>query len=133
MAALFVGHRPSYEAIAKAIQDGLPMKQLDEFQRYSGLPWAGLSGVLRLPPRTLARRRKAGRLSAGESDRLVRIAQIFDRATRLFQGDAASAAAWFQGACRALGGRSPLAVAGTEVGAVEIERLIGRLEQGVFS
>ena len=125
--------RKSFKAIAKAIQAGLPIKRLDEFQRRSGLPWNSLSRVLRLPPRTLARRRKAGRLSAVESDRLVRIAQLFEQATSLLQGDARSAAAWFQGPCRGLGGQSPLTAAETEFGAAEVEQLLGRLEYGVFS
>jgi hypothetical protein len=33
----------------------------------------------------------------------------------------------------ALGGAVPLAVARTELGALEVERLIGRLEHGVFT
>lgn len=124
---------PSFAALAKAVQAGLPVKRLDEFQRHSGLPWHSLAKVLHLPSRTLARRRKAGRLSTTESDRLVRIAQLFERATVLLQGSPSSAAAWFQGPCRALGGQSPLAVAETEIGAVEVELLLGRLEHGVFS
>jgi putative toxin-antitoxin system antitoxin component (TIGR02293 family) len=123
----------SYKSLSKAIRAGLPIKRLDEFQRRSGLPWGSLSRVLRLPPRTLARRRKAGRLSTVESDRLVRIVQIFEQATGLLQGDAASASAWFQGPCRGLGGQSPLSAAETELGAAEVEQLLGRLEYGVFS
>src|SRR6266481_2962007 len=122
-----------YTALNKAVRAGLPVKRLDEFQRRSGLPGDRLLKALRLPPRTLARRRKAGRLSPVESDRLARITQVFDRATALLEGDAASAAAWFLGPCRGLGGETPLAAAETEIGAAEVEQLIGRLEYGVFS
>jgi len=132
-AVSFASRKPSFAALARAVQAGLPVKHLDEFQRRSGLPWNSLAKVLRLPPRTLARRRKAGRLSAMESDRLVRIAQLFQRATALLQGSTASAAAWFQGPCRALGGHTPLAIVETEIGAAEVEQLLGRLEHGVFS
>jgi uncharacterized protein (DUF2384 family) len=34
---------------------------------------------------------------------------------------------------RALGGAVPLEIAKTEVGAREVEQIIGRLEQGVFT
>jgi putative toxin-antitoxin system antitoxin component (TIGR02293 family) len=61
------------------------------------------------------------------------VAQVFDRATALLDGDASSAAAWFLGPCRGLGGQTPLATAETEIGAAEVEQLIGRLEYGVFS
>jgi len=131
--APFSSHKIPFAALAKAVRAGLPIKRLDEFQRRSGLPWNCLLQVLHLPPRTLARRRKAGRLSAGESDRLVRIAQVFERAADLLQGDRVSAMAWFLGPCRALGGETPLTVAGTEIGTAQVDQLLGRLEHGVFS
>jgi putative toxin-antitoxin system antitoxin component (TIGR02293 family) len=119
--------------LAKAVRAGFPIRQLDAFRRLSGLPWDALAKALRLPERTLARRRKTGRLSMAESDRLARIAQLFERATVLLQGNSSSAAAWFLGPCRALGGQSPLSVAETEIGAAQVEQLLGRLEHGVFS
>jgi putative toxin-antitoxin system antitoxin component (TIGR02293 family) len=133
MSLMPYSRKTSFAALAKAVAAGLPTKDLDEFQRLTELPWDSLSIVLHLPPRTLARRRKAGRLSAAESDRLVRLAQLFERATALFQGDAASATAWFLAPCRALGGQTPLAVVETEIGAAEVEQLLGRLAHGVFS
>src|SRR4051794_17916253 len=78
---------PDFAALTIAVLAGLPIKRLDEFQRRSGLPWDALSRVLHLPPRTLARRRKAGRLSPAESDRLVRIFQLFERTVTLLDGD----------------------------------------------
>lgn len=133
MSVLSLSRGKSFAALAKAVRVGLPIKRLDEFQRFSGLPWESLSTVLHLPTRTLARRRKAGKLSPSESDRLIRIAQLFERATDLLQGDANSAKSWFLGPCRAFGGETPLAVAETEIGAAEVEQLLGRLEYGVFS
>jgi uncharacterized protein (DUF2384 family) len=40
---------------------------------------------------------------------------------------------WLRSPNRALGGESPLALSKTEVGAREVENLIGRLEHGVFT
>ena len=120
-------------ATVQAISLGVPFAMLTKFQEASGLPWPAIGRVLRLPDRTLARRRKAGRLASPESDRLLRLAQLFQQAVELWDGNTASAAAWFQGSCRALGGRTPLESAETEVGAAEVEQLLGRLEHGVFS
>ena len=126
-------HSWDRQETAKTVSAGVPFGLLERFQHDSGLPWPAIGRVLRLPERTLARRRKAGRLASPESDRLVRLAQLFQQAVELWDGNAASATAWFQGPCRALGGRTPLETAETEVGAVEVEQLLGRLEHGVFS
>jgi len=116
-----------------AIESGVQCTALDHFLAESDLPWNEVSRVLRLPDRTLARRRSAGRLASTESDRLLRLAQLYERAVDLWDGDTQSATAWFRGPCRGLGGRTPLATAETEVGAAQVEQLLGRLEYGVFS
>jgi putative toxin-antitoxin system antitoxin component (TIGR02293 family) len=70
---------------------------------------------------------------AHESDRLVRASRIFGRALSLFEGDRDAATHWLSEPQKALGGEVPLSVARTELGALEVERLIARLEHGVFS
>lgn len=123
----------SYADIARLVERGIPFPSLVTFQQRSGLALDQLSTLLRLPERTLARRRKMGRLAPAESDRLVRIVQIFERIVRLFNGDVPAARAWLQADCPAIGEHSPLDLLATEIGAVEVERLLGRLEHGVFS
>lgn len=68
-----------------------------------------------------------------ESDRLVRASRIFGRALSLCEGDRDAAKHWLSEPQKALGGTVPLILARTEVGALEVERLIGRLEHGVFT
>ena len=63
----------------------------------------------------------------------MRASRIFARALSLFEGDRDAAKHWLSEPQRALGGEVPLAVARTEVGGLEVERLIGRLEHGVFT
>ena len=67
-----------------------------------------------------------------ESERLFRIASLFDRAVEVL-GDKETAKQWFKGPKRALGGQTPLQFADTEPGANEVAALLGRLEHGVFS
>ncbi len=50
----------------------------------------------------------------------------------VFESDEA-AREWFRSPQPALGGSTPLAFADVEPGAREVERLLGRIEQGVFS
>lgn len=92
-----------------------------------------LATMIGIPERTLARRKTAGRLAPGESERLLRIANLFERCVELFDGDVAAAVNWLTTPNQALHQEAPLTAARTEFGAREVEDLIGRLEHGVFS
>lgn len=115
------------------IQRGLAFQELEAFQQRSQLPLSAIQRVSLLPPRTWQRRKSEGRLKAVESDRLWRLVRLFGKATELFEGNSPAASAWFQQPIEGLGGCTPLEMAETEVGAREVEELIGRLEHGVFS
>lgn len=88
--------------------------------------WLGLSRA------TLHRRKKSGQLDASESERLIRVARLMARATEVFESEE-SARSWLRRPALALAGESPLGFADTEIGAREVEFLLGRLEHGVFS
>jgi putative toxin-antitoxin system antitoxin component (TIGR02293 family) len=81
----------------------------------------------------MARRRREGRLLPAESDRLLRAARVWGLALELFEGDADAARRWLAAPSRALGGKPPLEVARTEIGAREVEQLVGRLEHGAIT
>jgi putative toxin-antitoxin system antitoxin component (TIGR02293 family) len=118
--------------LIKALKSGLPFARLAGFAKRSGLSLADISEVLQIPPRTLARRRAQGSLTALESERLVRLAGLFDKAVELFEGDPTTALIWLRTPAKALGNQSPLELAQTEIGARAVEDLIGRLEFGVY-
>src|SRR5215212_1983535 len=118
--------------LLKLIEGGLPMSALEHFQTKTNLPMARVAKLIRIPPRTLARRREEGRLSAEESDRLVRISRLFAATTNLFSGNVADAVDWLSKPLRALGGAVPLEVAETEAGCHAIEQVVMQLEHGVF-
>lgn len=115
------------------VRAGFPFKTLAKFQKMTELPWTEVSRFLAIPQRTLTRRQSQGRLQPDESDRVLRASTIFDMAVELFEGDMAAARKWLQTPQPGLGGESPLDFASTEVGAREVENLIGRLEHGVFA
>ncbi len=119
--------------LAERVESGLSFTALERFSKRSGIPMELVRNAVRLTPRTMARRRAAKRLSPEESDRLVTISRLFAFALELFDGRTESATRWFTAPTRALGMRSPIDMAGTEVGAREVENLIGRLIHGVFS
>jgi len=92
-----------------------------------------IAELIQIPTRTLTRRKSEGKLAPEESDRLVRASRIFGRAMELFEGDSRAARGWLTSAQPALGGLVPLEIARTDVGASEVESLIGRLEYGIPS
>jgi putative toxin-antitoxin system antitoxin component (TIGR02293 family) len=119
--------------LADQVRKGLPFKTLELFGERSGLSVSGVAALIDLPHRTLVRRRGEGRLTANESDRLVRLARVFGLAVDLFEGDVDRAKAWFERPQRALGNATPASAVRTDVGAREVERVIGRLEHGVVT
>ncbi len=119
--------------IARLVRTGFPFSRLTKFQKATALPWGTVARFVAIPQRTLTRRQSQGRLQPDESDRVWRASAIFDMAVDLFEGDVAAASQWLQTPQTALGGEIPLEFASTEVGAREVENLIGRLEHGVFA
>ena len=119
--------------LVKRLGEGLAFKAFERLCRSLDLSAKELAGLIQISPRTLARRKGHGRLRPDESDRLVRVARVFGRAIDLFEGDAKGARTWLAKGNAALGGVSPLEMVTSEVGAREIDGLIGRLEHGVFS
>lgn len=114
-----------------AVRHGLAYSAFEHFQRNAAIGAQRLAELVGIPPRTLARRKADGRLDPEESDRLVRLARVFGRTLELFEGDAEATRAWLTRPARALGGKTPLELAATDVGTTEVEALIGRLEYGI--
>jgi putative toxin-antitoxin system antitoxin component (TIGR02293 family) len=86
--------------------------------------------VLRIPARTLARRKHQRRLSPEESDRLFRLSRVATL-TEDVLGGRPRATAWLQAANRELGGATPLSRLDTDLGAEEVEAVLLRLSYGV--
>ena len=121
-----------FPGIIEQIEKGLPFSAFDRLQKNTGFSTDTLLDLLQIPRRTLARRKGSGRLSRDESDRLVRLARVYGRTLHFFDGDAGAATAWLEDAQRAFGGITPMEMIKTDVGAQEVERLIGQLQHGVF-
>ena len=115
------------------MQQGAPFSMFMSLSEHMGMPTQELAAVLNIPERTLARRRAAGRLGQDESERLLRVAMVVARAVQLFEGDVGAALTWLKTSHKALSHHTPLDYARFEIGAREVENLIGRLEHGVFS
>ena len=89
-----------------------------------------LSRIVRIPPRTLKRRLKHGRLEPDESERVARVGRLLLRAVEVFE-DVEKARRWLRKPQVALGDETPLDHADTEPGARQVEDLLGRIEHGI--
>jgi putative toxin-antitoxin system antitoxin component (TIGR02293 family) len=119
--------------LLRALNKGLPYRAFDRFCKNTGLPFDVVTALVDIPRRTMTRRKAEGRFLPSESDRLLRASRLFAQALELFEGDRDAALAWLMAEQPALGRATPLDLARTEVGSREIERLMTRLEHGVFS
>jgi len=113
------------------VRDGLSYEAFERLRRVLDLPASRTAALIQIPARTLARRKEAKRLEPEESDRLIRLARLVGLALRLFEGDLEEMRLWLTTPHTALGGQTPLALASTEIGAREVENLVGRLEHGI--
>jgi putative toxin-antitoxin system antitoxin component (TIGR02293 family) len=112
------------------VRAGLPYASLAALAAGFRLEGLDAVSILRIPERTLARRKKERRLSAEESDRLVRLARIAALAEEVL-GSRETAARWLAAENRGLGRRTPLSELDTDLGAEAVEEVLLRLAHGI--
>lgn len=118
--------------LADAIRTGLPYRAVEHVLE-SGLLSASEAYELVGSRRSLLRKKNEGKpLSSSESDRLSRVVRVISRAEEAI-GEREKAHRWLRKPNRALGGRRPLDLLDSDVGARAVEQVLGRIEHGVHS
>jgi putative toxin-antitoxin system antitoxin component (TIGR02293 family) len=120
----------TFKQVRDALQHGVPRSAFDQLRSDLGVSNEELADVLSIPTRTLARRTE--RFKADESERLLRVGSVWAKALDVLE-EKAAARRWMTQPKRAFGGLTPLRCCDTEIGAREVESLLGRIEHGVFS
>jgi putative toxin-antitoxin system antitoxin component (TIGR02293 family) len=119
--------------LAELVREGLPVRALFLLAERLDLRQAEISEKIGIPQRTLTRRMtQDSRLTPAESDRTVRLAQVYATATETL-GDGDKAAAWLKTPNRVLRGGRPLDQMDTDPGVREVEDILGRIAYGVYS
>jgi len=133
MYGVSIGLQPQSSAkLIARIKEGLPVKAFYRLCINLEISEKALAKTLRIAISTLARRKKTGRMTFSESERIYRIAKIYDRAVEVFC-DEEMGRRWLKEPAWALGDIPPLEFAETELGAQEVDDLLGRIEHGVFT
>ena len=110
---------------------GVPLSALEEFSAYSGFSIKDLLEVV-IPARTLKHRRQRQEpLSLDESDRLARVARLYDLGVRVF-GDPEKARRWLSKPKIRFEERSPLSMMRTELGGRSVEEMLIQIDEGMF-
>ena len=119
--------------LVEVVQIGLPVTELTDLQTSLGVPADKLAPMLGISRATFHRRKGAGsKLNSAVSDRVVRFARLLGKTIKVF-GGIEDAKQWLNSPQFGLGGAVPLEYARTEIGAREVENLLGRIEYGVYS
>lgn len=118
---------------SEVVRRGVPVGSAEALKRWLAIGDEVLAAILGVSPKTLSRARTAdARLDAVTSDRLFRVARIAALATEVLE-DEGRAVGWLKRPQIGLGGRTPLSLLTTDAGCVEVERLLTRIEHGVYA
>jgi putative toxin-antitoxin system antitoxin component (TIGR02293 family) len=123
--------RTAFDLIA-LVRRGVPYRALESAKAALEVSNDDLSRWLHLKKRTLARRRGEERLTADESERLVRLVRVAARAEEVL-GERDAALRWMRSPNRALGGAAPTELLDTDLGLDAVLAVLGRIEHGVYS
>lgn len=118
----FTRHAPS------DIRQGLLYDELERFMELLGLTHREAADLLLTSERTLSRRRREGRLTQAESDRLVRLMHLAADAADAFDTDWDAAVEWLTTEKTLLDGETPLRHADTEPGLQAVRDMLGVIQ-----
>ena len=125
-------HNSDGVALLSQISEGLEGKVANVILDWAKITQNDLRKMSGIPSTTFSRSMKA-RFSSDQSERLVRIIRVIDRAVELFEGNKEEAQKWLNEPNRALSWKVPADLMASETGAYEVMKLITRLEHGVYS
>ena len=115
------------------ILDGMSVCSAEALKESIAVPDTVLAQLIGISEKTLSRARAGrGRLDPVVSDRLFRVARISALAIDVLEGEPA-ALRWLKRPQIGLGGRAPLTLLTTDVGRDQVEKLLLRIEHGVYT
>ena len=117
--------------LVDVVRLGIDATAVEALGALLGQPLSVVLATVGISERTWARRRSSV-LTPAESDHVVRLVRVMDRATGVL-GDGAAARRWLASPARAFDAQTPLQMAASETGAALVFDLLGRIEHGVFS
>lgn len=122
---------PAFMFDWREVERGVPISTLEEFSAYSGFALKDLLEVV-IPARTLKhRRQRQESLNLDESDRLARVARIYELAVKVY-GDREDGRKWLTGKKQRFDGKTALEMLRTEAGEHAVQEFLIQIDEGMF-
>ena len=115
----------------ETIRKGIATQVFDQLAATLGLGKEALARSLNINPQTL-RKRKSRLLSPEEAEKSLRAARVFAFATEVLGTDE-KARIWLNDRIPALGGKRPIDLLDTDVGAHQVTNLLGGIKWGMYA
>ncbi len=122
----------SYFDFVRVIHDGLPVSAFRYAVESLGQPEKTVVEGIGISRTTLGRRKQTGRLGVVDSERAIRLGSVIALG-KVALGSTRAVGRWLLKANGALGGEIPLRLLQTDVGARQVEAVLGRALLGGFS
>lgn len=123
----------SAEEIIRHTREGVPARSVAEISNLLEMPRTSFYEAVHISRSTNeARIMKNQRLPPDDSDRIVRVARVLERAIGVFEGSQ-SARQWLKRQIRSLGGVAPISLLDTQTGYELVMDTLGRIEHGVVA
>ncbi len=120
------------EAQIKIIKSGVAYHYYELISDALAVPQKALLTAINIPQRTLIERKNQGKFKQDESERVLRLFNLFYQAVKIL-GSEQRARNWFISELPALGGKSPLEYVETDIGTQEVRDVLGRIQYSVYS
>jgi len=114
------------------VREGIAVSCMAAVANAVGISSRELARVLDMAPPNWARRTRESVLSRSESGKMVRLAQVVERAVEVFE-EQATALDWLKAVNDVFSVASPLYMLDTELGAGVVMKVLGRIEDGLFT
>jgi putative toxin-antitoxin system antitoxin component (TIGR02293 family) len=132
LATAFAPPNPAFHFDWKTVEQGVPISALEAFAAYSGFAVKDLLEVV-IPARTLKHRRQRQEpLSEIETERLRRVARIYDLTVKVY-GNPESAREWLLHPMRRFEERTPMTLLRNQAGEEAVEEFLIQIDEGMFA
>lgn len=121
----------SFEKIDLA-EEGISKNSLEEFQKQIGLDQETIAELLSVSKKDLLKKKEEDKFDLTTSEKIVALAEVYSYGYKVFE-DTGKFNHWISRPSSALGGIVPLKLLKTRYGIIEVMRLIGRIDYGIYS
>ena len=122
----------SYLDIVLLLTKGVPKSSIQHFSQNLSIPMTSIAPLLNMSYKTLTRKKGTERLDSNASSQIFEIAAAYAKALEIFR-DRDKVTRWFNQPNKALDGQKPFALLQTATGTKLVTRILGRIEEGVYS